>query len=108
MLTDIDAVLADYGTLTVTRYDLATADGQAFAERNAVEHPFLTILIDGERTFDPAGRMISLNDFPRGRGTDEVPDGDWTLDDLRAILDQVIADDEPDGDLHSANRRLAP
>jgi hypothetical protein len=93
VLAEIDAILAEHETASVARYDLATDEGQAFAEENGLtEHPFFSILIDGELTFELDRRTVSLSNLPQGFGAPDVPEGAWTLDDLRLILDQTTAE----------------
>ena len=92
VLAEIDAILAEY-TARVVRYDLASDEGQVFAEENGLtEHPFFSILIDGEMAFELDGRVVTLTDVPQGQGPADVPEGSWTLDDLRLILDQTSAE----------------
>ncbi|MGI8937556.1 MAG: IS66 family transposase [Iamia sp.] len=91
IVTDIDTVLAEYPGIDITRYDLATPEGQAFADDNATNKPFLNIFVEGRTDHDLDGETIDFRNFPTGRGTDDVPAGNWTPDDLRAVLDRLTA-----------------
>lgn len=91
IVADVDTVLAEYPGIDITRYDLATPEGQAFADDNATDKPFLNIFVDGRTDHDVDGESIDFRNFPTGRATDDVPAGNWTPDDLRAVLDRLTA-----------------
>jgi len=94
ILSDIDVLLADYGgKVVVERYDFGTPEGQTFAEeRGLSDHTPIAIFVNGQTEFDLDGRPVEFYSFPQGQGTGVVPDGAWTLDDLRAILDRATAE----------------
>jgi hypothetical protein len=91
ILAEIDALLLEYdGKVVAQRYDFGTPEGEAFAmERDLTGHTPIAVFVDGKMEFDLNGRTVKFYSFPQGQGTGVVPDGAWTLDDLRAVLDTV-------------------
>ena len=88
---EVETLVAAYGDkVALQTYDFDTPDGAAFAEEHALtEHTPLAIFINGQMEFELEGRTIKFYGFPQGQGTGMVADGTWTLDDLRAVLDQM-------------------
>lgn len=78
---EIAQLFVDTPKVTVTGHDVTTPDGQAFATARRVNARFV-VLVNGksEQTID--GQVVSLADFPRGRGTSNVPE--WRVDPRRA------------------------
>jgi len=91
-LKDVDKLLASYGEkVTVTRYDLETSQGAAFAKSKGLTgHVPLAIFIDGAMEIKLPDRTVKFYSFPQGKGTFMVASGSWTVEDLRQILDQAI------------------
>ena len=83
-------VAAEYGDkMTVKSYKFDTPEGAAFAEEHGLtEHTPIAIFVNGEIEFEVNGRTVKFYSFPQGAGTGMVAEGVWTLDDLRAVLDQ--------------------
>lgn len=92
VLAQVDSVLAAYGDrVRVTRYDLDTAEGAAFAEqRGLTGHTPLAIFVNGSLSFDVGGRRVTFESFPQGAGTGMVPDGAWTTADLDSVLQSIV------------------
>jgi len=91
VLAEVDNLLTAYGEqVNVARYDFDTPEGEAFAKaRKLTEHTPLAIFINGSMEFRVNGRAVKFYSFPQGQGTGIVPDGAWTVEDLRQVLDQV-------------------
>ena len=85
-----EALAAEYGAkVGYTLYGFDTEEGKAFAEQHDItEHTPIAIYVNGEIEFEIDGRAIKFYSFPQGEGTGIVPDGVWTIDDLRSVLDQ--------------------
>lgn len=88
VLDQVTARLKPYGDkVKVTRYDFDTPEGAAFAQKMGIMgHDPLAIFVNGSQSFKLNGRIVTFNSFPQGGGTGMVPNGDWTIDDLDAIL----------------------
>jgi hypothetical protein len=93
VLDEVDRLLDGYGQkVAVQRYDFDTPDGAAFAQaHNLTEHVPVAILVNGSLDARVNGRDVKFYSFPQGQGTGAVADGSWTVDDLRALLDQLVA-----------------
>jgi len=87
------AIAGEYGgDVAVSTYHFDTADGAAFAEdQGLTDHVPIAIFINGRSEFEIDGRSVSFSSFPQGDGTGVVADGDWTMDDLRLVLDRAVA-----------------
>lgn len=92
VLTGIDKLLADYGEqVYVVRYDIGSPDGEAFAQAKGLTgHTPLAIFINGSMDFTVGDRAGKFYSFPQGQGTFIADDGDWTLDDLKQVLEQAV------------------
>lgn len=92
VLTDMDKLLAGYGEqVYVARYDVGTPKGEAFIQAKGLTgHIPLAIFINGSMEFTVGDRVVEFYSFPQGQGTFIAADGDWTLDDLRQVLDQIV------------------
>ncbi len=88
VLDQVAALLKPYGDkVKVTRYDFDTTEGAAFAQKMGITgHDPLAIFVNGSQSFNLDGRTVTFNSFPQGAGTGMVPDGEWTTDDLDAVL----------------------
>ncbi len=83
-------VVAEFGEAAVLiKYNFDTPEGDAFAEeRGLEEHTPIVIYVNGEMEFEVDGRSVKFYSFPQGGGTGMVAEGVWTMDDLRAVLEQ--------------------
>jgi hypothetical protein len=83
-------VAAEYGDkVTVQSYNFDTPEGVAFAEEHGLtEHTPIAVFVNGEMESEVDGRTVKFYSFPQGKGTGMVAEGVWTMDDLRAVLDQ--------------------
>ena len=88
---EVMAVAAEYGDKVIVQsYNFDTPEGAAFAEeRGLTEHTPIAIFVNGKIEFELNGRPVIFHSFPQNGGTGMVPDGQWTMDDLRAVLDQA-------------------
>jgi hypothetical protein len=93
IIQEIDQLLAGYGAkVSETKYDFDTPAGAAFAkQKGLVGHIPMVIFIGGSESFNLNGRNIKFESFPQGEGTGMVPDGAWTMADLKTILDSKVA-----------------
>ena len=78
-----------YGkALTVSWYDFDSPEGEKFMAKKGVrQHTPLVVWIAGKSTVKANGKEIQFVGFPTGSGPASFQ-GKWTLDDLRAALDQ--------------------
>jgi len=92
-LREADELLASYGNrLTVVRYDFDTEAGAGFARSMGLTgHVPLAIFIGGSMEIRLPDRTVRFYSFPQGKGTWMVESGSWTVQDLRAALDQGLA-----------------
>ena len=92
VLTDVDKLLEGYGEqVHITHYDFNTPEGEAFAQSKDLSgHIPLVIYVNGSMEFSTDDRSVKLFSFPQGQGTGIVPDGTWTMDDLRQVLDEAV------------------
>lgn len=90
----VSDLAAEYGEdVTVSVYHFGTPEGDSFADDNGVtDHTPIAIFVNGESEFDIDGRTVQFLSFPQGEGTGIVAEGDWTVDDLRAVLDRAVLD----------------
>ena len=91
-LTDVDKLLASYGDkITVTRYDLETDQGAAFAKsKRLTGHVPIAIFINGAWKSSSRIARSKFFSFPQGKGTFMVASGSWTAEDLRQAIDQAL------------------
>ncbi len=87
---EVADVVAEFGEAAVLiKYNFDTPEGDAFAEEHGLEeHTPIVIYINGESKFEVDGRSVQFYSFPQGGGTGMVAEGVWTMDDLRAVLEQ--------------------
>jgi hypothetical protein len=80
-----------YGkAVAVSWYDFESPEGEKFMAKKGVhQHLPLVIWIDGKPTVKVNGKEIEFVGFPTGSGPPSFQ-GKWTLDDLRAALDQAV------------------
>ena len=89
-VAEVEAVVAEFGEAAVLqKYNFDTPEGDAFAEEHKLEaHTPIVIYVNGESEFEVNGRSVQFYSFPQGGGTGMVAEGVWTMDDLRAVLEQ--------------------
>ena len=87
---EVEAVVAEFGDAVVMEsYNFDTPEGTAFAEEHDLdEHTPIAVFVNGEMEFEINGRFVKFYSFPQGGGTGMVAEGVWTMDDLRAVLEQ--------------------
>lgn len=85
-------LFSGYGDrIAVTWYDLDTREGKQFMSKKGLrEHVPLMIWIDGNTTVKVGQKETRFTGFPAGTGP-EFFQGKWTMQDLKAALDQVAA-----------------
>jgi len=83
-------VFAKYGNkISVSWYDEETTGGEQFKARKGItQHMPLVIWLDGKSNLPVNGKDINFAGFPTGAGPIFFQ-GKWTMDDLRAALDQI-------------------
>ncbi len=88
---EVQDVAAEFGDkVTVQAYNFGTPDGDAFAEEHNLEgHTPIAIFVNQKMEYEVDGRSIKFYSFPQGGGTGMVAEGGWSMDDLRAVLEQV-------------------
>jgi hypothetical protein len=91
-LNKIKGVFSGYGDkLTVSWYDFDSEQGEQFmAKKGIKQHVPLVIWIDDSSVFRMGVKEIKFVGFPTGSGP-AFFQGKWTMDDLKAALDQVTA-----------------
>jgi hypothetical protein len=71
-------------------YDVDQAAGKAFMEDKKIQgHVPLLILVNGEKQFKSSGREVILQGFPTGAGPFSSVEGNWSVADLRLILNEL-------------------
>ena len=91
-LDQIKGVLSNYGDkLTVSWYDFESREGEQFMARKGIkQHVPLVIWIDDSPAVTVGGKKVEFVGFPTGSGPASFQ-GKWTMDDLKAALDQLTA-----------------
>ncbi|PKN30335.1 MAG: hypothetical protein CVU64_03820 [Deltaproteobacteria bacterium HGW-Deltaproteobacteria-21] len=91
-ISKIKDVLSMYGDkVTVSWYDYDTSEGEKFmAKKGIKQHIPLVIWIDDSPVATLGDRKVQFVGFPTGSGP-AFFQGKWTVDDLRAALDQTTA-----------------
>jgi hypothetical protein len=92
-LSDVDKLLASYGNkISVTRYNLETDQGTAFAKSKGLTGHFpIAIFVNGASEIKLKDRSVKFFSFPKGTGTFMIASGSWTADDLRQAIDQALS-----------------
>jgi hypothetical protein len=88
-LAQIKHIFSRYGDkLTVSWFDFETREGEQFMAKKGIrQHIPLVIWIEDSPVFKIGGKEIKFVGFPTGSGP-AFFQGKWTLDDLKAALDQ--------------------
>jgi hypothetical protein len=85
-------VFSSYGDkISVAWYDFESKEGEDFKARKGInQHVPLVIWIDGNEVVKLGQKQIKFVGFPTGAGP-MFFQGKWTIDDLKAALDQATA-----------------
>jgi len=88
----IKGVLSKYGEkLAVAWYDFDSREGEQFmAKKGLKQHVPLVIWIDDSPAVTIGAKKVEFVGFPTGSGPTFFQ-GKWTMDDLKAALDQLTA-----------------
>ena len=91
-LDKMKSVFSSYGDrISVAWYDFESKQGEDFrAQKGINQHVPLVIWIDGNTVVKLGLKQIKFAGFPTGAGP-EFFQGKWTIDDLKAVLDQATA-----------------
>ena len=91
-LDKIKGVFSKYGDkLTVSWYDFDSREGEQFmAKKGIKQHVPLVIWIDDSPVVTVGDKKVQFVGFPTGSGP-AFFQGKWTVDDLKAALDQATA-----------------
>jgi hypothetical protein len=91
-LDRMKSVFSSYGDkISVSWYDFDSKEGEDFMAKKGVnQHVPLVIWIDGNAVVKLGQKQIKFAGFPTGAGP-AFFQGKWTIDDLKAALDQVTA-----------------
>lgn len=94
VLNDVDKILLDYGKrLNIIRYDYDTPEGKKFVRKRKLHgHVPLAIFINDSMEFKIKNQKVKFYSFPQGKGTPLAADGGWTMEDLKQVLEQVLAE----------------
>ncbi len=92
-LEKMKAVFAGFGDkISVSWYDFESKEGEDFkAEKGITRHVPLIIWIDGNEVVTLGQKQMKFVGFPTGAGPAFFR-GNWTMDDLKAALDQATAE----------------
>ena len=90
-LSKMKNLFSRYGNkISVSWYDFDTAEGEQFMAKQGISrHVPLVVWIDGSPVVTAGGgKKVRFEGFPTGSGP-AVFQGKWTMDDLKAALDQL-------------------
>jgi hypothetical protein len=89
-LNQMKAVFSGYGNqISVSWHDFDTSEGEQFMARMGIkQHVPLVIWISGTPKVTVGAKQITFAGFPTGSGP-AFFQGKWTLDDLKAALNQA-------------------
>ncbi len=77
------------GSIQASWYDFDQPEGKAFMKKQKLTgHIPLLLILNGQSNFTIDGREVLLQGFPTGASPFKQVEGNWSLDDLQAILDQ--------------------
>ena len=93
VVTDIEALLEGYGEkIQIIHYTFGSPEGESFAESKKLDgHVPLAVYVDGSMKFTVKNRSVEFISFPQGGGTGFVEDGEWSIDDLKQVIDKILA-----------------
>ncbi len=91
-VAQIKTLLAEYGDRVQAEwYDVDQKSGKTFSKKkNITGHIPMLILINDQSKFTIEGREISLQGFPTGASPFKRVEGNWSLDDLKILLDKEV------------------
>ena len=91
-LEQVKKVLSRYGNkITVSWHDFESKEGEQFmAKKGVKQHIPLVIWIDDSPVVNVGVKKVQFVGFPTGSGP-AFFQGKWTVDDLKAALDQATA-----------------
>jgi hypothetical protein len=91
-LAKMKSVFSSYGDrISVSWYDFESRQGEDFrTQKGITQHMPLVIWIDGNEVVKVGQKQIKFAGFPTGAGP-AFFQGKWTIDDLKAALDQATA-----------------
>jgi hypothetical protein len=91
-LDKMKGVFSSYGDkISVSWYDFESKEGEDFKAKKGInQHMPLVIWIDGNVVVKLGQKQVKFVGFPTGAGP-AFFQGKWTIDDLKAALDQVTA-----------------
>jgi hypothetical protein len=91
-LSKMKTLFSRYGNkISVSWYDFDTSEGEQFMAKQGIrQHVPLVVWIDGSPTGSANGKKVRFEGFPTGSGP-AFFQGKWTMDDLKAALDQLTA-----------------
>jgi hypothetical protein len=86
----IKTLIADYGDkVQADWYDVDQQSGKSFLKKQKITgHIPMLIQINGKSEFEIDGRSVSLQGFPTGASPFKRVEGNWSLDDLKILLDK--------------------
>jgi hypothetical protein len=86
------SVFSSFGDkISVSWYDFDSKEGEVFKAKKGInQHVPLVIWIDGDAVVKLGQKQVKFVGFPTGAGP-VFFQGKWTIDDLKAALDQVTA-----------------
>jgi hypothetical protein len=89
-LHKMKAVFSGYGNqISVSWHDFDTEEGEQFMAKMGIkQHVPLVVWIDGKSKWTVGGKPTTFTGFPSGSGP-AFFQGQWTLDDLMAALNQA-------------------
>ena len=89
-LDKMKSVFSSYGDrISVSWYDFESKQGEDFRTKKGInQHIPLVIWIDGNTVVKLGLKQIKFAGFPTGAGPESFQ-GKWTIDDLKAVLDQA-------------------
>jgi hypothetical protein len=91
-INKMKSLFTQYGAkVNVSWYDFDSPEGEKFmAKKGIKQHVPLIVWIDGTPDVSAGARKVQLAGFPSGSGPASFQ-GKWTMDDLKAALDQATA-----------------
>jgi hypothetical protein len=93
-LDKMKGVLSGYGDrISVSWHEFFSREGEDFKAKKGInQHVPLMIWIDGDTAVNLGQKQVRFVGFPTGAGP-AFFQGRWTLNDLKAALDQATAND---------------
>jgi len=86
----LKALFQEYGDkVQADWHDVDQQTGKIFMKKNKINgHIPMLVQIDGQSEFTIEGRNVSFQGFPTGASPFKRVEGNWSLDDLKILLDQ--------------------